>query len=162
MIFYWRASRQDLFRLCAIFLVVAWFDCAVDLEAFTDFFVGYAGWEIAIDCGYGGGKADSVVLHNEPYGITSCAASLAVTEILIDHHVEAGRFFVVEWAEADVILASLLDLHPRLNHGKNVVIGAVDIGLGDFVGHSIQRHFFAEKKINPDFFCICSHLSAAL
>ena len=78
-------------------------------------FPGHLQAGIAGQVFHGGGKVQSVVLHDEANGIAAGTAAEAVVKLLVRVDRERGGFFLVEGAQPLVIAAGALQLHPGIN-----------------------------------------------
>jgi len=55
------------------------------------------------------------MLHQKADGITAAAATKAFIDFFCGRNGERGRFFVVKWAEAEVIDAPFFELYKTTN-----------------------------------------------
>lgn len=64
------------------------------------------------------------VLFNKRDHITSLAAAKALIDPALGVHVERGRLFLVEWAQAEVITTGMTQLHVLAYHVNDVRLDA--------------------------------------
>ncbi len=83
------------------------------------------------------GKSDLVHLHQEFENVAAGAAAEAVVDLLDGMDGEGRRFFGMKWAEADEILAALLQAHVFANHADDVRLLFDAIGEGACFSHGL-------------------------
>ena len=79
------------------------------------------------------GEVQVVVVHDEAEGVTACAATKAVIELLVGADAERRSFFFMEGAAGSVVLAGFLHLHARADDIDDIgaVQKVVNKALGD-------------------------------